>query len=76
MGDNLVTSVSCHPKADMVAIGYANGMVLAVRIEDGDEAVLRKSGNSPVTSLNWDKPGNRLAFGSEEGEAGLIDIAG
>jgi len=76
MGEILATCVSCHPSADVVAIGCADGMVLAVRIDDGDEAPLRTRGNSPITSLNWAKNGNRLAFGSEEGEAGVIDVTG
>ncbi len=74
MGDNLVTVVCCHPSQQVVAIGYDNGMVLAVRIDDEKEAVLRKTGKAPVNSLNWDKKGVRLAFGSEEGEAGVIEI--
>lgn len=76
MGNNLVTCVSCHPQEDVVAIGYGNGMILAVRIEDGKEAVLRKDGLGEITTMNWDKSGKFLAFGSAEGQAGIIDIAG
>lgn len=73
-GDSLVTQVACHPQAPMVAVGYADGMILAIRIEDGNEAVLRKSGNSAISTMNWDKKGKRLAFGSEAGEAGIVSL--
>ena len=75
-GDSMVTQVACHPSEDVVAIGYADGMVMAVRIEDAGEALLRRPGKGSISSLGWDKGGTRLVFGSEEGEAGLIDVAG
>jgi hypothetical protein len=60
----------------VVAIGYENGMIVAARIVDGKEAVLRREGFAPITRLGWDAAGRRIAFGSGEGEAGIIDIAG
>ena len=75
-GDTMVTAVACHPAEDMMAIGYGDGMVLAVRFADAKEALLRRGGASPVRTLAWDAKGERLAFGSEGGEAGIIDIAG
>ncbi|KQT66185.1 MULTISPECIES: WD40 repeat domain-containing protein [unclassified Aureimonas] len=75
-GTMQVTAVSCHPAEDMVAIGYGDGMILAVRFSDAREALLRRAGKGAITALGWDKPGARLSFGAEEGEAGVIDIAG
>lgn len=75
-GNTMVTSVSCHPSQDVVAVGYADGMILAIRIDDANEAVLRKVGKSPISTMNWDAKGQRLAFGSEEGEAGVVAITG
>lgn len=74
-GDTMVTSVACHPVEDMLAIGYLDGMILAVRFSDGREAVLRRGGASAVRTMGWDTKGGRLAFGSETGEAGVVDIA-
>ncbi|MEM8750376.1 MAG: WD40 repeat domain-containing protein [Pseudomonadota bacterium] len=73
-GDSMVTEVACHPAADVVAIGYADGMVMAVRIDDAAENLLRRPGKGAITSLGWDKAGLRLVFGTEEGEAGLIAL--
>ena len=74
-GDSMVTAVACHPVEDMLAIGYQDGMILAVRISDNREALLRRGGTSAVRTMGWDPKGGRLAFGSEEGEAGVVDIA-
>lgn len=73
-GDSMVTCVACHPAEDLVAIGYADGMVLAVRFADGREAVLRRGGKGAITSMGWDRDGIRVAFGSETGDCGVIDI--
>lgn len=75
-GDVMVTHVSCHPSEEVVAIGYSDGMILAVRFEDNREAVLRRGGQSAISSINWHHEGRLLAFGSERGECGVIDIAG
>lgn len=75
-GDTMVTCVACHPAEEMVAIGYADGMVLAVRLADSKEALLRRPGSGPISSMGWNSNGRLLAFGSEAGDCGVIDIAG
>jgi len=67
--------VSCHPKEPVVAAGYADGLLLLVRIEDGAEILAKKPGAAPVTALGWRADGAALAFGTEDGEAGVIDLA-
>ena len=74
MGKALVTQVCCHPGADMLAVGYDNGMITGVSIDEGKIVSLRKVGRGAISAMNWDKSGSRLAFGSEEGEAGIIDL--
>ncbi len=73
--DAIVTQVACHPVEDVVAVGYNDGMVMAVKIEDAAEALLRRPGKSAISSLCWDRRGDRLVFGSEAGEAGLITVS-
>jgi WD40 repeat protein len=68
------TVVACHPKQEVVAVGYADGTVLLVRIEDGAEVLGKGPGEGPVTALGWDAAGTLLAFGTEAGEAGVIDL--
>jgi WD40 repeat protein len=67
--------VSCHPKEPVVAAGYADGLLLLVRMEDGAEILAKKPGAAPVTALGWRADGAALAFGTEEGEAGVIDLS-
>ncbi|NDW03707.1 WD40 repeat domain-containing protein [Jiella pacifica] len=75
-GDSVVTAVACHPAEDMLAVGYQDGMILAVRFADSKEALLRRGGASPLRTMAWDAKGGLLAFGAENGEAGVVDIAG
>jgi WD40 repeat protein len=75
-GQIMVTEVAFHPGEEVLAIGYQNGMIMAVLLGDGREAVLRQGGSGAITSLGWDRTGKRIAFGSEEGEAGIVDISG
>ncbi|GGF04955.1 WD40 repeat domain-containing protein [Stappia taiwanensis] len=74
--DQLVTQVACHPSEEVIAIGYQDGMVLAVRFADQQEVLLRRPGRSGISTLAWDSVGARLVFGTEEGEAGLISLNG
>jgi hypothetical protein len=66
--------VACHPKQEVVAVGYADGLVLLVRIEDGAEVLARKGAGAPITALAWNATGTALAVGAEDGDAGVIDL--
>lgn len=74
-GDVMVTAVACHPADDYVAIGYSDGMVLAARIADRKEVLLRRPGKGAISALAWDGEGRRVLFGSASGDCGLIDIS-
>lgn len=70
-----VTQVAFHPKALVLAIGYADGWVILVRLTDAQELLVRAGGDgSPITALAWDGDGKRLIFGAESGGAGLLDL--
>jgi WD40 repeat protein len=73
--EHRVETVACHPRQDIVAAGYGDGLVLLVRVEDGAEILAKKPGDAPVTALAWSADGLLLAFGTESGEAGVIDLA-
>jgi WD40 repeat protein len=66
--------VACHPRQEVVAVGFADGMVLIVRVEDGAEVLAKKPGGAPVTALAWSVSGNALALGTEDGEAGIVPL--
>jgi WD40 repeat protein len=69
-----VSAVSCHPKQDILAAGYGDGTVLMVRLEDGAEILVRRNGGAPVSALAWNAKGTLLAFGAEDGDAGLVPL--
>jgi len=70
-----IAKVACHPRQDIVATGYEDGMVLLVRIDDGAEILAKKPGDAPVSALAWSADGTLLAFGTDNGEAGILDLA-
>lgn len=75
-GDTMVTCVACHPADDVVAIGYADGMIMAARFSDRKEGLLRRTGKGAVSSMAWNSKGLQLVFGTESGDCGLVDLTG
>lgn len=71
----MVTNVAFHPAEDVLAIGFVDGMILAVRTADGKEALLRRPGKGAITSMGWSANGKLLAFASEVGDCGVVDIS-
>lgn len=71
----MVTSVACHPTEELVAIGYQDGMILAARMADSKEVLLRRPGKGAISTMTWSRDGKRLVFGSEAGDCGLVDIS-
>jgi len=73
--EHKVSVVACHPQRDVIAAGYEDGLVLLVRTTDGAEVLARRPGGSPVSALAWNAKGTAMAFGTEHGEAGIVDLA-
>jgi WD40 repeat protein len=69
-----VSAVACHPKHDVMAAGYSDGTVLMIRLEDGAEILVRRRGNAAVAALAWSAKGSLLAFATEDGDAGLVEL--
>ena len=74
-GETQVETVACHPAQGVIAVGYADGLILIVRLPDGAEVLARKPAAAPVTALSWSADGRLLAFGTEAGDAGIVDLA-
>jgi WD40 repeat protein len=70
-----VVIVACHPRKDVSAVGYEDGLVLLVRMADGAEVLARRPDGSAVSGLAWNSIGSALAFGTEDGQAGIIDLS-
>ncbi|WP_112664599.1 WD40 repeat domain-containing protein [Microvirga flavescens] len=70
-----VSSVSFHPNVYVLAVGYEDGCILLIRMNDASELLVRPSvKDSGITALAWDKPGKRLAFGCADGQAGILTL--
>ncbi|MBS9479263.1 WD40 repeat domain-containing protein [Ancylobacter radicis] len=70
--DVRVSCVAAHPKDDVIACGYEDGLVLMSRLADGAEILVRAPGASPVSALAWRGDGGALAVGTEDGAGGLL----
>lgn len=70
-----VVAVACHPRQEIVAAGFEDGLVMLARIDDGAEILARRPAGAPITALAWNGDGSKLAFGTEDGAAGLVDLA-
>jgi WD40 repeat protein len=69
-----VSMVACHPKHDVMGVGYSDGTVLMVRLEDGAEILVRRNGGEAVSALAWGAKGTQLAFATEDGDAGMVEL--
>jgi len=69
-----VMVVSCHPRQPVVAVGYADGAVKLVRINDDALVLVRQGDGQAVSALSWDYAGQMLAYGTESGEAGILTL--
>jgi WD40 repeat protein len=74
-GQAKVSAVACHPQKDVIATGYDDGLILLARMADGAEILAREPGGTPVSALAWNAAGTLLAFGTEEGDAGIVNLA-
>lgn len=68
----MVSSVAFHPAEDILALGYSDGAVTAIRLSDQSPAELDEPGEAPVTALAWSVDGALLAAGDEAGRGALI----
>jgi hypothetical protein len=59
-----------------VAVGYEDGFILLCRLADAAEILVRepRSCDGAVSALAWDAIGARLAFGLDNGGAGILTL--
>lgn len=75
-GDGIVcTQVACHPKDDMVAGGFADGLVVLADIGSSRILPIAPPGHGSVSALAWNTNGSHLAIGTETGFAALVDFS-
>lgn len=70
-----VSAVAAHPKGDLIAAGYGDGTVALARLSNHDSAFVKPPGGGRVEALGFSPDGKRIAFGTEDGLAGVIEGA-
>ena len=68
------TAVACHPAQDILVAGYGDGTILMVRMSDAAEILVRRNLGTAVVGLAWNPKGTHLAFATEDGDAGLLEL--
>jgi len=75
-GDGILcTQVACHPSNEMVAGGFADGLVVVADIDTSRVLPVAPPEHGPVSALAWSADGTRLAFGTEKGLAAIVDFS-
>ncbi|MDN3566848.1 WD40 repeat domain-containing protein [Paeniroseomonas aquatica] len=75
-GDGVLCSaVACHPQHEVVAAGFADGLLLLAEIGSGKIVPVAPPGHGGISALAWNAAGSQLAFGTETGFAGIVDLA-
>lgn len=72
MGVVLVTATAAQAKRDLVAAGYANGIVVVSKAGSPDELVVRGTDGDAITCMAWTCDGLGLAFGTADGNAAMV----
>jgi WD40 repeat protein len=75
-GDGVIcTRVAAHPLNEMIAGGFADGLVVLADVGSSRILPVVPPGNGPITALAWDRGGTNLLVGTETGFAAIIDFA-
>jgi WD40 repeat protein len=75
-GDGIICAqVACNPKDEIVAGGFADGLVVVADINSSRVLPVVPPEHGPISALAWSPDGTRLAVGTETGFAALIDFA-
>ena len=75
-GDGILcTRVAAHPQQEMVAGGFADGLVVLAEVNSSRILPVAPPGRGPVSALAWSPDGSQLAIGTEQGFAAIVDLA-
>ena len=69
----LVERVAARPTGDLIAVGFASGLVTVAQLGRPDELILRAEGGG-VTALSWSADGAHLAIGAADGMAAIASF--
>ena len=74
-GDGTICNqVACHPKDELVAGGFADGLVVIGDINSSRMLPAVPPDHGPISTLAWNADGTQLAVGTETGFAAMINF--
>ncbi|MFA3920545.1 WD40 repeat domain-containing protein [Ruegeria hyattellae] len=68
----VLNAVAAHPELNLVATGYASGLVTLACIGTSQDMMLHQEKDTEVRSLCWSKTGEHLAIGFTSGVAAIV----
>jgi WD40 repeat protein len=71
----LCTEAAFHPREDVVAGGFADGLVVLAEVNTSRILPVVPPGHGPVSTLAWSPTGTHLAIGTEQGFAAIVDLS-
>jgi WD40 repeat protein len=75
-GDGVTcTQVACHPRDELVAGGFNDGLVVVADINSSRVLPIAPPEHGPVSALAWSPDGAFMAVGTETGYAGILDFS-
>jgi WD40 repeat protein len=75
-GDGVTcTQVACHPRDEMVAGGFNDGLVVVADIGSSRVLPIAPPDHGPVSALVWSPDGAFMAIGTESGFAAILDFS-
>jgi WD40 repeat protein len=70
----LIDAVATCPSRNLVAVGYANGLLSLAEIGRPSEILLREDTGAGVTAMAWSGCGTYLAVAGTDGSAALVEF--
>ncbi|MBL4767564.1 MAG: WD40 repeat domain-containing protein [Rhodobacteraceae bacterium] len=73
-GLTLIEVIASCPLRNLVAVGYANGLVSVAQIGKPGEILLRENTGAAITAMAWSGDGNFLGIAGADGTAALAEF--
>lgn len=70
----LIDAIATCPTRNLVAVGYANGLISLAEIGKTQEILLREDTGTGITAMAWSSNGTFLALAGTDGSAALVEF--
>ena len=70
----LIDAVATCPTRNLVAVGYANGLLSLAEVGKPSEILLREDTGAGITAMAWSANGAYLALAGTDGSAALVEF--